>query len=102
MGFCGSANAGPFSFEGVAPAARWLDRRRLGGKYRETCQRAAGGTAVEPTALRCYVAYIVPAGFDGSGFQQTLSSSGSAELPGMCSKGTNAAGCADCLRTIAP
>ena len=37
----------------VAPAARWLYRRRLGGKrHRETCQRAAGGTAGEPPALR--------------------------------------------------
>jgi hypothetical protein len=30
-----------------------LYRRRLGGKrHRETCQRAAGGTAGEPPALR--------------------------------------------------
>ena len=36
----------------VAPAARWLYRRRLGGKRdRESCQRAAGGTAGEPPAL---------------------------------------------------
>src|SRR4051794_5923359 len=35
----------------VAPAARRLDRRGLGGEY-QTCQRAAGGPASEPLALR--------------------------------------------------
>ncbi len=41
------------------------------------------------------------AGVAGNDFQ-TLVSSGFAELPGMCSKGTNAARCAERLRTVSP
>jgi hypothetical protein len=44
----------------------------------------------------------VPGFFAGNGFQQTLLSFGFAELPGMCSNGTNAAGFAERLRTVSP
>ena len=110
MGFCGSAIRGAVFVLGagdVAPSARRLYRQRLAGRSR--AERAAEPAAVQPAGrwryVDCatrYVRYIVPAGFVGSGFQQTLSSSGSAELPGMCSKGMNVPGWAERLRTVSP
>jgi hypothetical protein len=101
MGFCGSAIRGAVFVWGGRSASGPLAvpppaRRHV------IARPASEPLAVQPSSRRRYVAYIVPAGFDGSGFQQTLSSSGSAELPGMCSNGTNAAGCAERLRTVAP
>ncbi|MGH9423219.1 MAG: metallophosphoesterase, partial [Thermoanaerobaculia bacterium] len=40
-----------------APAARRLDRQRLGGDCSKSRQRAAGGPAGEPSALRCLRRY---------------------------------------------